>query len=119
MHISLFERTLKIKPENNSLLTIQYRMHPKICEFISYNFYEGKLKNGIMEKDRANNKFNDIFKWPDKNCPIVFINVDGRNKISSSGTSYINEMECFTLLYLIKHKFYSQSFQALKDLDSE
>ena len=105
MHISLFERIMKLKPDNNILLTIQYRMHPKISEFISNNFYEGKLKNGVNEKDRTNCKFNNKFDWPNSNFPIIFINVEGKNKISSSGTSYINEMECYTLLFLIKNKF--------------
>ena len=105
MHISLFERVMKLTPTNNILLEIQYRMHPKIAEFVSKNFYGGKLKNGITEKDRTNNEFNNKFNWPNKNFPIIFINVEGKNKISSSGTSYTNEMECFTLLYLIKNKF--------------
>lgn len=105
MHISLFERIMKLRPENNVLLTNQYRMHPKISEFISRTFYEGKLKDGVSIKDRTNDRFNSMFKWPNKNCPIIFINVEGKDKISTSGTSYINEKECFTLLRIIQNKF--------------
>ena len=108
MHISLFERIKKIKPNNNVLLTVQYRMHPKISEFISNNFYEGKLTNGVTELDRTKDNFNNEFKWPNRKFPIVFINVEGINQISSSGTSYINEMECLTLLFLVQNKFPKQ-----------
>ena len=52
------------------------------------------------------NKFN----WPQNNFPTIFINVEGINQISSSGTSYINEMECITLLYLIENKFPKEEF---------
>ena len=105
MHITLFERIMKLKPENNTLLTIQYRMHPKICEFISKTFYENKLKNGVNEKDREKEEFDNKFKWPNKYFPTVFINVEGENQISESGTSFVNEMECMTLVYLLKNKF--------------
>ena len=108
IHISLFKRIMKLKPDNNSLLNIQYRMHPKIAEFVSNNFYEGKLKNGVTEKERTIIIFNNKFNRPNSKFPIVFINVEGQNKISSSGTSYINEMECITLLYLIKSKFLNE-----------
>ena len=111
MHISLFERIMKLKPENNSLLNLQYRMHPKIAEFVSNQFYEGKLKNGITEKERINIKFDSKFNWPNNKFPIVFINVEGQNKISSSGTSYINEMECLTLLFIMKNKIPKEEFQ--------
>ena len=105
MHITLFERIIKIKPENNALLETQYRMHPKIAEFISDTFYEGKLRNGVTKEERTKKSFNDKFKWPKKDFPIVFINVEGVNQISSSGTSFINEMECITLLYILNNKF--------------
>ena len=105
MHITLFERIMKLKPENNSLLTIQYRMHPKISEFISKTFYENKLINGINEMLRTKINFDSKFNWPNKYFPTVFINVEGINQISASGTSYINEMEGYTLLYLLKNKF--------------
>ncbi|CEF83201.1 hypothetical protein FGSG_09076 [Fusarium graminearum PH-1] len=37
---------------NTMMLDTQYRMHPKLCEFSSGAFYEGKLKSGIGISDR-------------------------------------------------------------------
>ena len=111
MHISLFERIMKLQPNNNKILTIQYRMHPKISEFINNTFYDGKITNGVTNNDRTNIIFNTKFNWPKKDFPIIFINVDGINKISTSGTSYINELECITLLYLINNKFPNEVFK--------
>jgi len=105
MNISLFERIMTLTPNNNKLLTVQYRMHPKISEFISNAFYDGKLTNGVNEEARTKLSFNNKFNWPKKNVPIVFINVEGKNQISSSSVSYYNELECITLLYLITHRF--------------
>ena len=34
------------------MLDTQFRMHPDIGDFISQTFYEGELKNGVLEKDR-------------------------------------------------------------------
>jgi regulator of nonsense transcripts 1 len=57
--VSLFER-LYTKADGSAshgglktmMLDTQYRMHPKLCEFSSEQFYEGKLKSGIGMKDR-------------------------------------------------------------------
>lgn len=58
-NVSLFER-LYTKVDGSvgdgglktMMLDTQYRMHPKLCEFSSEQFYEGKLKSGIGIKDR-------------------------------------------------------------------
>jgi regulator of nonsense transcripts 1 len=34
------------------MLDTQYRMHPKLCEFPSQEFYDGNLKSGISMSDR-------------------------------------------------------------------
>jgi superfamily I DNA and/or RNA helicase len=53
------------------LLTQQYRMHPKICEFPSKEFYDGKLLT-----DKSLGGINPrCLNWPNKNIPIMFINV--------------------------------------------
>ena len=49
-----------------------------------------------------------MFKWQNKKCPIIFINVEGKEKISYSDTSFINEKECLTILRIIKNKFPSE-----------
>ena len=86
-------------------------MHPKIAEFVSNQFYEGKLKDGVTEKERTNNKFDTKFNWPNGKFPIAFINVEGQNKISSSGTSYINEMECLTFLNILTNKIPKEEYK--------
>ena len=105
MHITLFERIMKIKPEIKSLLNKQYRMHPKIAEFISLNFYNNELTNGVTIQERTNHNFNNKFNWPNKNFPIIFINVEGREKLSISGTSYYNHNEYFIIKKLLEEKF--------------
>lgn len=54
--VSLFERLYTKVDGDGGLKTMmldtQYRMHPKLCEFSSDQFYEGKLKSGISIKDR-------------------------------------------------------------------
>lgn len=57
--VSLFERLYSRANSgvvDNGLSTLmldtQYRMHPRLCEFSSKEFYEGKLKSGISMSDR-------------------------------------------------------------------
>ncbi|RGP81431.1 hypothetical protein FLONG3_576 [Fusarium longipes] len=57
--VSLFERLYtKATVEgvesglNTLMLDRQYRMHPKLCEFSSKEFYDGRLKSGISMSDR-------------------------------------------------------------------
>jgi superfamily I DNA and/or RNA helicase len=57
---------MKLKPSNNKLLTVQYRMHPKISEFISNAFYDSKITNGVNENQRTKVNFNNKFNWPKK-----------------------------------------------------
>lgn len=54
--VSLFER-LYTRQETTPgmakiMLDTQYRMHPSICDFISKEFYEGKLLSGLTDSDR-------------------------------------------------------------------
>ena len=55
--------------------------------------------------ERTNINFNNKFNWPNKNCPILFINVEGKEKISTSGTSFYNHNEYLTLNRLLVNKF--------------
>ncbi|KAF5536417.1 NAM7-nonsense-mediated mRNA decay [Fusarium napiforme] len=66
--VSLFERLYtedKDSKGNDGLrklmLDTQYRMHPKLCEFSSGQFYEGKLKSGITNSARPPIKSNFPF----------------------------------------------------------
>ncbi|KAF5685686.1 NAM7-nonsense-mediated mRNA decay [Fusarium circinatum] len=66
--VSLFERLYteaKDSKDDGSLTTLmldtQYRMHPKLCEFSSRQFYEGKLKSGITSSARPPIKSDFVF----------------------------------------------------------
>ena len=58
--VSLFERLYTTKSAvhakegclTNMMLDTQYRMHPKLCEFSSKEFYGGELKTGIDSAQR-------------------------------------------------------------------
>ncbi|KAF5577511.1 NAM7-nonsense-mediated mRNA decay [Fusarium pseudoanthophilum] len=57
--VSLFERLYTEAKDSRGndglrklMLDTQYRMHPKLCEFSSGQFYEGKLKSGITSSAR-------------------------------------------------------------------
>jgi regulator of nonsense transcripts 1 len=66
--ISLFERLYIAKnlPEGSLskiMLNVQYRMHPRICEFPSREFYEGKLKADVSCERNHLPKLG--FPWPE------------------------------------------------------
>lgn len=70
--ISLFERlyTFENLPEGSLqrvMLNVQYRMHPRICEFPSQEFYEGKLKADISCE--RNTLSEHGFPWPEIHSP--------------------------------------------------
>ncbi|OBS20006.1 hypothetical protein FPOA_11728 [Fusarium poae] len=66
--VSLFERLYTEARDSTEsswstlMLDTQYRMHPKLCEFSSGAFYEGKLKSGIGMSDRP--LINSNFPFP-------------------------------------------------------
>ncbi|XP_071943710.1 3'-5' exoribonuclease HELZ2-like [Antedon mediterranea] len=76
MGISLLERY-----EGKALmLTIQYRMHPKICEFSSNAFYDNKLVTDDSVENRKIKKWQRKF-WPaGSSCPTVFCHVNGKEE---------------------------------------
>lgn len=80
MTISLFERLIRqgIKPY---LLSTQYRMHPSIALFPSYQFYNHKLINGIGDEHRL---MVPGFAWPSNHIRVALINVVGSEQVYSS-----------------------------------
>lgn len=104
--ISLFSRLIAggLAPK---LLTEQYRMHPKICEFPSNQFYAGLVKSRVKAVDRPLPKG---LQWPNEHVPVVFINVpaaavavDGNEgKSNGTQTSYSNTLEADVVLEVVK-----------------
>ena len=93
MKVSLFERMLKLYPELLNKLTMQYRMHEEIIKFPSMTFYNNEIKNGLIKGERTNIEFNAKFNWPNKNIPLIFIHVEGKEIVITSGKSKQNEEE--------------------------
>ena len=87
LKVTLFHRLQKILP--SYFLESQYRMHPKLLEFPSANFYDGRLKSAITSLDRTL-PFIKAFPCLDKN-PLIFIDCFGKEK--RIGTSYKNQTE--------------------------
>ena len=79
MKISLFERMIKLYPNNYYMLKKQYRMSEQLALFPSMFFYEGKIKNSTKHQDKENKYIKKIFKkfyWANKDIPIMFINTN-------------------------------------------
>ena len=86
IEISLFERLYNMFEKGSTpksvLLTLQYRMHPAICKFVSNEFYDGKLETApdITAEERATPKELYFGK------PLVYVDIprtcdtEGRGK---------------------------------------
>ena len=55
-----------------ALLNEQYRMHPKIAEFSSNQFYSGKVQSRVEPSDRPIPKG---FRWPNPRIPVAFVDI--------------------------------------------
>ncbi|WP_457644133.1 IGHMBP2 family helicase [Persephonella sp.] len=80
LSFTMFERFMKIYPENTYMLKIQYRMNDIIKQFPSEEFYDGQLISDECVKDR---KLSDITgKEGDTpitdDIPVVFIDTEGK-----------------------------------------
>ena len=92
---SLFHQCLSSVPK--CVLETQYRMHPKLMEFPSAEFYDNRLKASESTKKRDPVEFD----WPaGKHVPVCFINVEGEER--RQGSSYINEKEIEMVQKVIK-----------------
>ncbi|NPA53211.1 MAG: IGHMBP2 family helicase [Aquificae bacterium] len=80
LSFTMFERFIKLYPENAYMLKIQYRMNDLIKEFSSKEFYNNQLISAEEVKDR---KLSDITEKKGNNpitddTPIVFIDTEGK-----------------------------------------
>jgi regulator of nonsense transcripts 1 len=98
--ISLFDRLIK-GGWPSVMLDTQYRMHPKIAQFSATYFYDKRLQNGV---DSTARQLQKMIPWPknqpsDNPGPVVFINVDGFEKLVE--TSYCNYQEIDILIAIV------------------
>ena len=95
---SLFERMVEVGIEPY-LLRVQYRMHPAISEFPNERFYEGKLEDGVSASDRQTPAG---LLWPDWECPMAFLPIEGGEVRSPDGTSKENPAEAAWVARLLE-----------------
>lgn len=95
---SLFVRLLNRESYGRKIdfimLDVQYRMHPKICRFPSFCFYDGGIIDGISSEDR----------WSPLamiKMPITYINCKGVEK--KVGSSIKNENEAQTVKIVVNY----------------
>lgn len=94
--MSLYRKLIK-NGIQHEMLTVQFRMHPLICEFPNNEFYHGRIKNA---PDMAEKTFIELQNIP---TPIVFIDVkDGREK-KVLGTTYRNVKEALAVEKIINN----------------
>jgi len=92
----LFER-LATRGVDPLLLNIQYRMHPAIAQYPSYQYYDGRLRTGIRGTKRPAPAG---IAWPDERAPVAFLPVEGHEV--REGTSYTNFAEIGAIEMLLE-----------------
>ena len=95
---SLFERMVEVGIIPH-LLRIQYRMHPAISAFPNERFYDGRLEDGVEASERATPAG---LLWPDWECPIAFLPIEGGEVRSPDGTSKENPTEASWVARLLE-----------------
>ena len=106
LSFTMFERFIKIYPENAYMLKIQYRMNDLIKEFPSKEFYDGELFSADAVKNR---KLSDITgKEGDTpitdDTPVVFVDTGGRflEQQKRGSRSRYNPQEAETVRQIIE-----------------
>ena len=94
----MFERMVEVGIEPY-LLRVQYRMHPAISDFPNERFYEGRLEDGIAASDRQTPAG---LLWPDWECPMAFLPIEGGEVRSPDGTSKENPAEAAWVARLLE-----------------
>jgi superfamily I DNA and/or RNA helicase len=97
---SMFER-MNGYGVRSFLLTVQYRMHPEIAHISSQLFYSNKLIDGVTASQRSDPYTQSL--WPNPDVPILFVDISGREELSSTGKSYLNQTEIICLLDLLDY----------------
>ena len=81
-------------------------MHPKIAEFPSKTFYDGKLLNGISERDRTL----PPLPWPNPKVPCMFIHVSSQEMVSVHN-SKSNPKEVEVLIDVLRNLQIEKGFE--------
>ncbi|CAC5384457.1 unnamed protein product [Mytilus coruscus] len=84
---SLFERYAK----EATLLNSQYRMNPAICAFPSKQFYFNEL---ITQRSKKWMTDLPLRSWINKNIPVIFCHVEGKEDYLPFDTEEGNEQSC-------------------------
>jgi superfamily I DNA and/or RNA helicase len=94
---SLFERVVKTRPQWSVLLDVQWRMHPSIAEFPSWEFY----RQGVRSHPSCS-RLEQVegIPWPATGVSVVCISVNGIE--TSTWKSYKNIAEADEIVELLK-----------------
>ncbi|XP_033737975.1 LOW QUALITY PROTEIN: helicase with zinc finger domain 2-like [Pecten maximus] len=84
---SLFERF----SDKAVLLSTQYRMNPRICDFVSSEFYNNKLETAPSFVWREDNP---LSLWKYRDVPHMFCHVEGDEEYLTVSTEEGNEQSC-------------------------
>ena len=79
-------------------------MHPKICSFPDYKFYDSKIKDHKSCKEKKFIPFNnnkDYFSWPDPDISLAFIDIIA-NETETFKDGLYNEIEANEVVRLVK-----------------
>lgn len=102
LDVPLIERFIHLKMPQ-TLLNVQYRMHPDISCFSNENFYNGEIINGVSEKERTPKDF--IFPKPIASLPTFFFDVCSDEELSGSGDSYLNRFEAEAIREILQYLY--------------
>ncbi|KAB8115998.1 hypothetical protein EE612_056900 [Oryza sativa] len=95
---SLFQRLMHSSSENKRL-TKQYMMDPSISQFVSENFYEGRLEDDSTVKSDDYNKLLKEFPVP----AYGFFDISGVDELTGKGKGFVeSSVIMFLLQFLCK-----------------
>lgn len=112
--VSLFERLYTRQGTTPGMAKImldtQYRMHPSICDFISKEFYKGKLLSGLKDSDRPMSS--SAFPWPASPATktssasasrMLFVECSGREDLGHKSKSNKEQADlCLSICKLLR-----------------
>lgn len=95
---SLFVRMQKANPNSVYLLDVQYRMHPEISKFPSYEFYKSKLQDGEGMLAKNEKPWHKLYPL----SPYRFFDIVSRHERNDLSRSLFNTGEARVALELVQ-----------------